>query len=409
MEKLTGRWLVAVSGGADSMSLLDQCYNLDMDIAVAHVDYQKRTTSKRDALGVEEYCRKRGIPFYKHVVSCYRKGNFQSVARDIRYAFFKKLIDELNCEGVLVAHHKDDLIETYLLQINRNTIPDYYGIKPEVYIHGCLVKRVLLDKSKQQLIAYCQEHHIEYYEDETNASNLYQRNIIRHEQVEKMSEDEKNEIIAKINQMNELRAYQLVQVDQFLKRNKPEIMIEDFRKLDKSLQLDVLRTFILRNTPLKKVGMINLKHLSNQLNEFNKNFKFVIGKYTIYCEYGKLSIENARHHQYKYLLDRYETLDTKYFSINQKGTKIESLTVKVNDLPIMIRNYQIGDKIQMCYGTKRLSRFFIDRKIPQHIRDTWPVVTDKNGKVIFVCGLGCDASHYSDEPNLYIHRINESD
>ena len=103
-------------------------------------------------------------------------------------------MDEYKLDGVLVAHHKDDLIETYLMQRERGSV-SFYGLKEENTVRGVRVIRPLLNMSKAELIEYDREHDIEYGIDESNLGNDYKRNRIRHSTVEKMSAEKKNEII----------------------------------------------------------------------------------------------------------------------------------------------------------------------------------------------------------------------
>jgi tRNA(Ile)-lysidine synthase len=76
--------------------------------------------------------------------------------------------------------------------------------------------------------------------------------------------------------------------------------------------------------------------------------------------------------------------------------------VTEKDFPICIRNVKPGDKIEMRFGTKSLSRFFIDRKINRIDRKHWLVMENQAGKVIFVPGLGCDVEHFSVKANLFM-------
>ncbi|MEG0824110.1 MAG: tRNA lysidine(34) synthetase TilS, partial [Erysipelotrichaceae bacterium] len=172
-------WVVAVSGGADSMALLNMAYELKLNISVAHVNYKKRITADRDMDGVMSYCKLRDIPCYVHIVSEHAEGNFQEFARDLRYNFFKEIVAKTRAHGVLVAHHLDDLIETYMIQKERNGIVKYYGIKEEAIIKKVLVKRILLSYTKEELENYCNEKNITYYNDESNYSRTYTRNRIR--------------------------------------------------------------------------------------------------------------------------------------------------------------------------------------------------------------------------------------
>lgn len=402
MVKIEGKWVVAVSGGPDSMALLNMCYENKMDIIVAHVNYNVRSTAERDEKGVAEYCKERGIPFFKHFVHMYSGGNFEAEAREIRYKFFSSLIREHQCDGVLVAHHLDDVIETYLMQTSRNSIPNYYGIRSEVMINGCLVKRMLLAYTKKELINYCDEHNVPYFIDETNNDDKYARNRIRHSIIDKMSDEDKRQIVEEIHSMNVQRKEVRKKVQDFLKNHEHLIDRDSFAKLPADLQLDVIREFIRKNAAIRDISLVNIRSLRDQFLRKQHNFRFALGDYTLFAEYGKLTIYKNREFKYTYMMTDVEEIETRFFKVRKDGKKIEGLRVEPRDLPIVIRNYHAGDKIKMRFGTKRVSRFFIDNKIPHHERNSWPVVLNKHGTVIFVCGIGCDIEHYSNNLNMFV-------
>ena len=112
MEGLRKRVLIGVSGGPDSMALLDMMKD-KYEVYVAHVNYHHRDTALRDELIVEDYCKKYDIPYFKKDYVEVEGGNFQENARIFRYEFYKEIIDKYDLECVMLAHHKDDLIETY--------------------------------------------------------------------------------------------------------------------------------------------------------------------------------------------------------------------------------------------------------------------------------------------------------
>ncbi|MBQ1508506.1 MAG: tRNA lysidine(34) synthetase TilS, partial [Erysipelotrichaceae bacterium] len=78
------------------------------------------------------------------------------------------------------------------------------------------------------------------------------------------------------------------------------------------------------------------------------------------------------------------------------------VTLKKEDFPVTVRNVREGDRIKMRYGTKKISRFFIDRKIPWEKRMSWPVMANKDGTVVFVPGMGCAQTHHSIHGNCFM-------
>ena len=113
--------VVAVSGGPDSMFLLDVLLKVrktkDIDIIVAHVNHNVRSESYDEANKVKEYCIKNNIIFEYMIIDKYGTENFHDYARSVRYKFFENLINKYQAKYLLTAHHGDDLTETILMRI----------------------------------------------------------------------------------------------------------------------------------------------------------------------------------------------------------------------------------------------------------------------------------------------------
>lgn len=174
------RYLAAVSGGPDSMAVLDQ--NKDKVKCVCHVDYNLRKTSKRDYKIVKDYCEKNNLRFISVELNpdMSKVKNFQSWARTARYAFFKKYYEKYKCTSVITGHNKDDFIETaYFQKNNRGTPRVTYGFKKDSTIMGMNIHRPSINVWKWELEDYCKENEIPYGIDESNFSNQYTRNMIR--------------------------------------------------------------------------------------------------------------------------------------------------------------------------------------------------------------------------------------
>lgn len=400
------KWLVAVSGGSDSMALLSMCQKAGIDICVAHVNYNKRESAKRDMRGVEAFCAQYQIPCFVYFVENYEKvKNFQAHARKIRYDFFKKCIRKNHLAGVLVAHHKDDVIETYLMQKKRKSIPSHYGINTEVEIYGIKVVRTLLSYSKEELKKYCIRNHVKYYEDESNFEDHYERNRVRHKIVEKMSEKEKEDIIAEIDEKNRCLKDMQKQIEAYVNKCGKQMSLSTLLEAPINLQTKILRAFILHNSDLISVSE---KSLQNALHTFlhhkKGNSKHNINEHYDLClEYEMILVcENKKEENYAYVLDHVENMETPYFKIGNTGKVIEGVTLHVEDYPITIRNARLDDKIKLRMGTKKVRRFFIDNKISHKERQLWPVVVNCEGKVIFVSGIGCDITHFSNNSTMFV-------
>lgn len=393
-------WVVGVSGGADSMALLDMCRQAGIKVIAAHMNYQKRVSATRDMNGVKEYCEKYQIPFVVKMQEKVCDGNFQAFARVERYTFFHEVIEEYHAAGVLVAHQLDDLLETYLMQNMRGAVPAYYGIAPSVTIHNCHVVRPLLSYTKKELELYCEEHDVPHYLDESNLTNEYTRNQIRHKVIEHLSEAEKQTMAKAVVLANQRLSSLQETAANFLQTWQYDK--ESLASLKEPLFHMVLEQWIFSNTNLhishKECDTI-YKFIHEQANNWTRSVDLT---YDIRMEYGKLSLVKKEDLSYAYTYDSIPEDVTPYFTCQQQGGSCEALTLYKEDFPITIRSPKQGDAIALRFGTKKLNRWFIDRKIPQEERKIWPVVVNAQGKIILVPKIGCDISHFSNNPNVFV-------
>lgn len=197
--------LLGVSGGPDSMYLLDLLYSKRNDIVVATVNYNVRENSSYDVEVVRKYCQEKEIIFEHLEIdknACF-KGNFEQWARNIRFDFFKKLYEKYNCEALYLAHQKDDFIESYFMQKESNRKPDFFGIKAQNEIFGMNVLRPLVNTVfKSEILEYLHKNKIDYAYDYTNDLTIYTRNKIRN-RLKNLSNREKSKIIDEINKLNQ--------------------------------------------------------------------------------------------------------------------------------------------------------------------------------------------------------------
>lgn len=390
--------VVACSGGPDSMALLDQLNKQGKDIVVAHVNYKHRDTADRDENIVKDYCEKYDIP----VRVCYpvhEKGNFQAWARDVRYAFFEEVADAFDAKILYVAHQMDDVIETYLFQKNRNMICDWYGLKEKSIRHGYQIIRPLLNFTKSELQQYCNENGVSFGIDESNLTNHYTRNVIRHTQIEKMSRDEKEAWILKIQNENEVWQIKRKAIEEFFKDwNKDVDSLLD--QEDAWLYLD---TFLFHSLH----HHFSKKYMEELCVQLKRNVLIEIDNFLLERHGGKLYFMPRPKDVY-YKLDELEFKDYADFVIKNEGKTIEMFSVDATDFPLVIRRVRANDTIQMRFGNKNVHRFFVDRKISKIYRKYWLVVENNVGNVIFVPGLGCDVGHYSQNQQFYF-KINGLD
>lgn len=178
------RVIVALSGGADSVALIDILHRLEYSCIGAHVNFHLRgEDSDRDAAFSHQVCRDLGIPFYKTDLYAAEYAEEEGIsvemaARELRYRWFEQLRRDQGAVAVAVAHHRDDSVETVLLNLIRGTgIRGLTGIKPR---NGNIV-RPLLCCDREDVLEYIQQRGLTFVTDKTNALNEYRRNKIRNE------------------------------------------------------------------------------------------------------------------------------------------------------------------------------------------------------------------------------------
>ena len=404
-------YLVGVSGGPDSMALLDILYCMGLKLIVCNVNYKTRAESDYEEEIVKDYCFKRGILFFNKVCDYYSKGNFEEFARVERYKFFKGIYEEYDCKGLVIAHHLYDSLETYLLQKRRKSIVKHYGLDEVSYVFNMKVIRPLLDTFKDDLINYCNQNNILYSIDKSNLENKYERNKIRNIELSNMTRGDILSLVNKMNKENERN-------DSFFKslNNKfNELVNNDFIDLNKfSLLSEDDKVFILYmflekylGEYVKKLSKNRLKDLILKIEGCEGSKAFNINKeYDLVKEYSKLKVLcNKKVYEYSYVINKGEVMENEIFKVSKEGIYKCEIGAYDSDFPLVIRNYKEGDTIKLKVGTKKVNRIFIDKKVPSHIRSMYPVVVNKDNEVIFVPKFYKDLERKSLQSGLFMVQL----
>lgn len=182
------RVLVAVSGGPDSVALLDVLVDLGHAVEVAHLDHRARgVAGAADAEFVGTLAGALGVPYHRgaHPVAeeaAQLGKSFEEHARDARYAFLTRTAAARGCAVIATGHHLGDVAETVLLRLARGASPGGLGgIPPVRMVDGVRVARPLIDCARAWILAWLEEGGLAYREDETNADTRHLRNRIRHD------------------------------------------------------------------------------------------------------------------------------------------------------------------------------------------------------------------------------------
>jgi len=379
-------YLVAVSGGPDSMALLDMLYKQKYKIMVAHVNYKKRVESDEEQQMVQHYCETKKIPFYSTDFDSKKvdlKQSFQVQAREFRYHFFSEIYQEKQCDGLFVAHQKDDLIETYLLKKQRNVINESYLILNETIIKKMKVYRPLLNDYKNELLDYCLKNQVPYRIDKSNFSFIYPRNVIRNQL---LNEDKEKIFNQAINDEKKLKEKQ-IEVKEYLKTTNVYLLTELDKKDDLFLQIflhhvvDTSYQKWINKNILSKLKSFFKSEKPNLKHKIEKNY-YMIKAYNVVL-FKELEEENS----YCYQLSEFKLLTTPYFKTESQGYKMQGIYLSTEDFPIKIRSYKKDDIIELSNGKKKITRLFIDKKIPLDERWKIPVIENKDGKILFVSGI----------------------
>lgn|GEM_PF-3388797 len=196
-----GKYILAVSGGVDSVVLLDllaQCQNLTL--IVAHFDHGIRPDSAADARFVAATARRYGLPFVMARGELGPEAS-EATARKARYAFLEKARVAHGADALITAHHQDDVVETVIINLLRGT-----GWRGLVSLRDAdRIRRPLLGVSKSEITAYAQQHRLEWHEDSTNRDARYLRNRVRHEVLPMTDVIFRQELLALVGRQGELR------------------------------------------------------------------------------------------------------------------------------------------------------------------------------------------------------------
>lgn len=366
------KYVVACSFGPDSMALLDLTLKEGLNVVVAHVNYRRRKESQLEQDQLKEYCDQREIRFYLlDLINETPAGNFQSWARKQRYEFFKTVVEKEEADSVLVAHQQDDVIETYLMQKKRKNIVKNYGISRENTIFGVKIIRPLLDYSKRQLVEYDKENHIPFAIDSSNLTNHYTRNKIRHSVVEKLSKEEREQIIKEIS------------TKKFIKNEfKTEYTNKEFQKFDYQSIVQLLDYFMDKTGEHRDLSEGFVNEIKKSFSSNTNHRVEITTKIFLELNYGCVYIVNAANLN-KYKFSFASTFKNDFVDLDFSNGASDR---GIEKLPgcLVIKNCCKNDTYIIKDYSCEIRRLFIDWKMPLFLREIWPGIYDEKGKLVYV-------------------------
>lgn len=387
-------YLLAVSGGVDSMVLADLFQVSGFDFHVAHINYHLRNEdSNLDQQLVSDFCEKHKIPFHLYEISqkdIQPENSIQNWAREIRYRFFREIQKKENLEFLVTAHHLNDQLETFIINLSKASgIRGLSGIPQNE--NGII--RPLLDFSKDEIYDFAKKNQIKYREDKSNQKTDYLRNKIRHNivtELEKVNPDFLTNFSRSINYINQAKSFIDQSIDEKIEKLKLN-SAEDQIIIDKqkfSEESELIRYEILKRFGFNDENEMQ-KFLTSQTGSsfFNSEFQLVVNRNELIFN-KNLEVGNEKLEEIKL-----EIIDNKIIipeniknEIQEFGHcfwKIDNKTVKK---PLKLRKRKEGDlffPIGMI-GKKKISKFFKDEKLSILAKQKIWLLCDTNDQVLGV-------------------------
>lgn len=376
--------LVAVSGGADSMALLHLLKAMTYRLVVAHCNFHLRDEeSDGDQALVERFCT-------DHQIECHTRDfdtigfanqhgiSIEMAARDLRYEWFWELAHEQGCDYLATAHHANDNIETFMLNLARGT--GVRGLTGMAFESNKLI-RPLLQVTRQEIETYCQQHQIEWRHDSSNNSIEFTRNRIRHQIIPEFHQINPSFATAMqhtMARMQELESLLIEQVEAFKREwvaDDGQMQLIPIRSIANHSQKGLILFELLRDKGFNSSQVANIldcldglpgkQFLSSTYRVVRDRHNLIVTPLPNFSDdqlftvnVDDVEIPSPFRASFK-LFDRpdYFQFSTHPFCVHFDADKI--------DFPLTIRHWQQGD-VLMPLGMnhlKKVSDFFIDEKM----------------------------------------------
>ena len=398
--------ITATSGGPDSMALLSLLIKLSktkkITIICAHVNHNLRKESQEEAIMVEKYANENNLIFEKMEINHY-EGNTENYARTQRYNFFEKLIKKYNATYLLTAHHGDDLTETILMRMVRgSSLKGYSGFQEITDKGNYKIYRPLITKTKDELLNYVKTNNIPYAVDKTNFSEEYTRNRYRLNILPILKKENKSVHLKFLKFSETLKLYDdHINKEANEKLNKVyqnnNLNLKLFENEDELIKRKILYQ-ILNNLYYKNISLITDNHVElilNIIESSRPNLKINLpSKVLVIKNYQNLYFtQNTEIKSYSFTFEDKVILPNDKILIKEETEDTSNYTIRLNSkelsLPLIVRTRQNGDKMEIknLNGHKKIKDIFINEKISETARNSWPILTDQNNQIIWLPGL----------------------
>ena len=408
---------IALSGGVDSIVLFHLLVTEYKDsykqLVVFHINHGLREESYEEAEFVEKFVKDFDVKFYKEELnmSDLERDSHTSeemLARELRYQAFNKMAKLEGVTKLLTAHHKNDQVENILMRLlTGRSIDHSLAICEEIEMAGLTIYRPLLNSLKAELEEYAKEKNLHYYVDATNFDTDYTRNNIRHNIVPLLNDINSGSFDNLINFANyyqninnNLKKAILSNKDNYIfSRNEDKISLvkdkflelneEEMYFLLKDLITDELGVFDIKQKAIFDVVSSLKKNSGNKSYDLKNNLKIIFQYETLYIHKIEKKCYNEK---IEIIIDKicensvYEFYQNKF--IISTDAKDSEIGFNKSELPLLITTKKEGDRVRRGEINKKLSRIFIDEKVPKELRDTLPVIRNNKGEVLGVLGIG---------------------
>ena len=386
-------YLVALSGGADSVALLLLLKNAGFNVHAAHCNFRLRgDESDRDEAFCVAFCQRLGVELHRahfdtREYAELHKVSIEMAARELRYRWFEQLRQDIGAAGICVAHHRDDSVETVLLNLVRGTgLRGLTGIQPR---NGCIL-RPLLCVSRAEIEAFLAEKGQKYVTDSTNLEADVQRNIVR------------LEVLPLLRKLNPAVAENIQRTAEYLSEAQQVLNVAIARFNDSNvLNISDIETYgsseYLTFEWLKKYGF-NGNQVRQILDADTGGIVHSEQGYDVLKDRGRLIVEPTLDpfnpmripEEGTYVLGENMRLSVRKKPVYvSKEPNIATLDAAKIHFPLTVRRVEEGDWMQPfgMKGRKLLSDLMTDLKTTVFEKRRQLVVVDSQGVIVWAIGL----------------------
>jgi tRNA(Ile)-lysidine synthase len=402
-------FIIAASGGVDSVVLCELCHQAKFSFSIAHCNFNLRgKESERDQTFVRSLGEKYNVDvfvetFATEEIARERKSSIQEAARFLRYSWFKELTQKKNLSLVLLAHHANDDIETVIMNFFRGTgLEGLTGMQWNVSESGCL--RPLLRFSRREIEDFASENNLIWVEDSSNKSNKYTRNFFRNEiipEIKKVYPQAEENVLGNIQRFKKTRnLYNLLVNDVKKKLNKgsnSEVRIPVkllMRYSHTSLIYEIIKDFGFGEKQVKEVEKLadseSGKFIENELYQIIKHRSWIIISPKVEVSNTIAIEEGVKQIQFDGGVLEIKSRNTKNINLSTESN-VALIDAKEIKYPLLLRLWKEGDYFYPLgmQKKKKLSRFFIDQKLPKNEKERIWIIESSN-RIVWVVGKRID-------------------